>query len=150
MNDKEDRAGFDASAARVNQIVQKEIDGGIPAHKIVIAGFSQGGALALHVALRSAHALGGCISLSSWLPLRADYPAHLAPTAANLPILQVHGDADMVVSHRWGHESHKILKSMIPNPEPKFITIEDMAHSSDPEEMREVTKFLKSVFGDNA
>lgn len=148
MNDKEDRQGFDSSAARINQIVQKEIDAGIPPNKIVIAGFSQGGALALHVALRSAHTLGGCISLSSWLPLRADYPAALSAASANLPILQVHGDADMVVAHRWGHESHKLLKGMINNPEPKFITIEDMPHSSDPEEMREVTKFLKSVFGE--
>ncbi len=89
MTDREDRNGFDNSAARVNEIIQKEIDGGVSPSKIVVAGFSQGGALALHVALRSAHALGGCVALSTWVPLRADYPASLSATARTLPILQV-------------------------------------------------------------
>lgn len=54
-----------------------------------MAGFSQGGALALHYALRSPHQLAGCIALSTWLPLSADFPQALSPTAASLPILQV-------------------------------------------------------------
>ena len=116
----EDAEGFSESAQRVNtvfymiiqwphlllsfnspswylyQIIQKEVDQGIPAEKIVVVGFSQGGALALHTSLRSTHKLGGCVALSSWLPLRADYPAALTPESRTLPILQVHGDEDMV------------------------------------------------------
>lgn len=87
--DKEDRAGFDESAARVNAIIQREIDGGIKPARIIVAGFSQGGAVAFHTALRSTHALGGCVALSTWVPLRADYPAALSEAAKGLKILQV-------------------------------------------------------------
>ena len=88
-SDREDKEGFDESAARVNQIVQQEIDKGVKPARIVIAGFSQGGAVAFHTALRSPHALGGVVALSTWVPLRADYPAAFSPAAAHLPILQV-------------------------------------------------------------
>lgn len=87
--DEEDRAGFNESADRVNAIVQAEIDKGVDPKRIVVAGFSQGGALALHTVLRSSHTLGGCVALSTWVPLRADYPAALSPAAKGVRILQV-------------------------------------------------------------
>jgi predicted esterase len=89
VSDREDREGFDESAARVNAIVQQEIDKGIDPRRIVLAGFSQGGAVVLHAALRSPHALGGCAALSTWLPLREDYPAATSSAAKGLKILQV-------------------------------------------------------------
>ena len=90
----EDEAGFNESAARVNALIDQEIStNNINPKKIVVAGFSQGGALALHVSLRYPVSLGGCVALSSWLPLRADYPAAFSATQSELPILQVHGDA---------------------------------------------------------
>lgn len=144
-NAPEDRKGFDASAARINRIIQQELDGGVPASKIVVAGFSQGGALALHVALRSQHSLGGCVALSTWVPLHADFPAALSPAAAHLKILQVHGDDDTVVGYSWGKQAHQLLASTITTPPPKFITIEGMGHSSDPDEMAAVADFLKSI-----
>jgi len=85
----EDKNGFNESSQRVNQIIQTEIDKGIKPEKIVVAGFSQGGALALHVALRSQYSLGGCIALSAWLPFRNEYPAALSLNAKSLNILQV-------------------------------------------------------------
>lgn len=87
---REDRVGFDQSKSRIDRIVQAEIDKGIEPKRVVIAGFSQGGALAFHTALRSVHPLGGCIGLSTWVPLHSDYPAAISPAAAaNLKILQV-------------------------------------------------------------
>ena len=88
-NDKEDREGFDESAARVNTLVQQEIDKGISPSRIVIGGFSQGGAVAFHTALRSPHTLGGVVALSTWVPLRADYPAAFSAAMSTVPILQV-------------------------------------------------------------
>lgn len=85
----EDEKGFVDSALRIDEIVQTEVDKGISSHNIIIGGFSQGGALALHVSLRSKHTLGGCIALSTWLPLRDDYPTQLSAAAAELKILQV-------------------------------------------------------------
>jgi len=73
----------------VNTIVQQEIDKGVSPSRIVLAGFSQGGAVALHTALRSTHTLGGVVALSTWVPLRADYPAAFSSATATVPILQV-------------------------------------------------------------
>jgi predicted esterase len=85
----EDQAGFDLSADRVNKMIQAEVDGGINPSHIIVAGFSQGGALAYHIALRSPHKLGGCIGLSTWLPLRNSYPQSLSESAKSLPMLHV-------------------------------------------------------------
>jgi len=56
---------------------------------MVLMGFSQGGALALHVALRSSYALGGVVALSTWVPLRDDYPDALSSSMSKVPVLQV-------------------------------------------------------------
>lgn len=89
MESPEDRQGFDLSAARINKLIKQEIDSGVPASKIAVGGFSQGGALALHVALRSPESYAGCVALSTWLPLRNDYPAALSQAAKAMPIFQV-------------------------------------------------------------
>jgi predicted esterase len=89
MNAPEDRKGFTLSAQRMNKLIEHEIEKGITSNKIVIGGFSQGGALALHISLRSEAPLGGCVALSTWLPFKGDYPAALSPAAAAMPIFQV-------------------------------------------------------------
>ncbi len=53
----------------------------------------------------------------------------------------------MVVGHKWGEGSHQLLKTMIKDPTPEFMTIEGMGHSSDDDEIAAVRRFLKSVFG---
>ncbi len=106
-----------------------------------------GGALALHYSLRATHGLAGCVALSTWLPLRSDYPAVLSDSSRALPILQVHGDEDMVVNYAWGVASNRILSSLITSPAPEFVTIEGMAHSSDPEEMEKVRSFIVTHLG---
>eukprot|EP00981_Chlorochromonas_danica_P003411 scaffold651_cov174-Ochromonas_danica.AAC.20 len=133
----EDVEGFNESSTRINQIIQKEIDQGVSPQQIVVAGFSQGGALAFHVALRSNHVLGGVVALSTWVPFAKDYPAKLSDNARQLKILQVHGDEDQVVSYQWGQLSHNLLKSVITEAAvpPAFITIEGMGHSSHPKEL---------------
>ena len=102
--------------------------------------------MALNTCLSSTHKLGGCIALSTWLPLRDSYPEKLSQVAAHLPILQVHGDADQVVSYEWGSGSHKILETMLKDPPPRFLTIEGMGHSSSEEEMRAVRTFIDEIF----
>ena len=114
----------------------------------MIAGFSQGGALALHTSLRSKHKLGGCIALSTWLPLRDDYPTAFSEYATSMPLLQIHGDRDNVVAYQWGEMSYNLLKTYITNASiaPKFVTIKGMGHSSDHEEINIVKEFLKLIF----
>ena len=125
QNSKEDVKGFETASARINAIIEKEIANGIEAKNIIIAGFSQGGALALHTALRSEHKLGGCIGLSTWLPLRADYPAALSTASKSLDILQIHGDSDQVVGYSYGKMSHVELKKLLDQESsPQFHTIQ--------------------------
>ena len=81
--------GFDESKERIDRIIQTEIEKGIEPKRIVVAGFSQGGALAFHTALRSTHSLGACIGLSTWVPFNADYPTALSPAIEKMKILQV-------------------------------------------------------------
>jgi predicted esterase len=90
-----------ATSARINQIVQAEIDKGVSPGNIVVGGFSQGGAAALHYSLRSPHALGGVMALSSWLPLRSEYPAALSSVASSIPIIFFHGTDDYVVNYAY-------------------------------------------------
>lgn len=89
MSTEEDRKGLDDSAIRVKSMIEAEISGGISADRIVVGGFSQGGALALHLGLRSSHKLAGCVAFSAWVPLHKDYPQALSETSKSLPILQV-------------------------------------------------------------
>jgi len=143
----EDKKGMTKSFERIKNLINAEIDKNqISPSRIVVAGFSQGGALALHTSLRSTYTLGGCIALSTWLPFRQEYPAAISSSATNLKILQVHGDEDLVVSLKWGEKSYEILKTLIQEPAPEFAVISGMGHSSDPEEIELVRKFLASVF----
>ena len=68
---REDDAGIRASAAAVTELIDREVERGMPADRIVLAGFSQGGAIALHTALREPRALAGVLALSTYLPLAA-------------------------------------------------------------------------------
>jgi lysophospholipase-2 len=145
-NSPEDTDGFADSTRRINHFIQSEIDKGVSPQRIVVGGFSQGGAVALHTTLRSSHSLGGCIALSTWLPFRDQYPKAMSTAASNLRVLQVHGDEDQVVSFNWGSVSFNVIKTMLSNPAPEFIKIEGMGHSSDPEEMMQISLFLRSVF----
>ena len=97
---------------------------GILPKRIVLIGFSQGGALALHISLRSSYSLGGCITIGSWLPFPKEYPSALSSAAIHLPILQFHGTNDSTVSISWALQSHTILKTFLSSPEPTLILIQ--------------------------
>lgn len=71
----EDEEGIKTAAIEVQNLIENEIKSGIPADRIVLGGFSQGGALALYSALTFPHKLAGVVALSCWLPLRKNFPA---------------------------------------------------------------------------
>ena len=97
------------SAQRVEGLIADEQDGGIDTRMIVIAGFSQGGAVALHTALGYPARLGGLIALSTYLPLRKQFAAHKHAANADLPIFMAHGTHDPVVVHKFGTSSRDLL-----------------------------------------
>ena len=106
---RDDEAGLADSRARIEAHIAGERSAGIEAARIVLAGFSQGGAMALHVGLRHAETLGGIIALSCYLPLRARLTRELQPANRLVPILMCHGREDEVVLHAFGEESRDVM-----------------------------------------
>jgi phospholipase/carboxylesterase len=104
-----DRAGIDASTAAVMDLVEREVERGMPAERIVLAGFSQGGALALHAGLRAPQRLAGILAMSAFLPLAETLSRETSPANAATPIMMAHGDSDAVVSPHWAESSARFL-----------------------------------------
>jgi len=109
--DQQDDAGIRASEAIVHGVIRQELSLGIPVNRIVIAGFSQGGAIALHTALRYPQRLAGLLPLSTYLPLHDKLAAEASPANKDLPILMCHGDYDAVLPLALGESSCDILRA---------------------------------------
>jgi len=105
----EDEAGIRESAEAVGRLVRRERERGIAADRIVLAGFSQGGALALFTALRWPERLGGVVGLSCYLPLAATLGAEAHPANAALPVFLAHGTMDPIVPAGLGEGSRDLL-----------------------------------------
>jgi phospholipase/carboxylesterase len=90
----------------------REFERGIPTQRIVIAGFSQGGAIALHTALREPRALGGVLALSTYLPLAGNLAAERSAANARVPIFMAHGTADNVLPLTLGESSRRALTAL--------------------------------------
>jgi phospholipase/carboxylesterase len=108
---RDDEVGLESTRARIEQYIATERARGIGAHRIVLAGFSQGGATALHVGLRHAERLAGIIALSCYLPLRDRLAAETSAANRATPILMCHGREDVVVLPAFGEISRDALLS---------------------------------------
>ncbi len=108
---RQDEAGIRRSAQVVENIIQQERARGIPSHRIVLAGFSQGGAIVLHTGLRHAERLGGILALSTYLPLADTLAAEAAPANLDLPVLMCHGIQDPVIALPFAQDSRDALLS---------------------------------------
>jgi len=105
-----DREGLAESVRRVNAYLEAEIDRGIPAGRIVLAGFSQGGAVALSAGLRYPQRLAGVMGLSTYLPFPARLAAEKSSANSAVPLLLCHGRLDPVVPITMGIEAHDVLR----------------------------------------
>ena len=106
----EDDAGIRASAAAVSRLVDRETERGVAAERIVLAGFSQGGAIALHLALREPRRLAGVLALSTYLPLAATLAREKSAANAAVPIFMAHGEYDPVIPLAAAETSRRILE----------------------------------------
>lgn len=107
----EDEAGIRASAQAIGGVLRNTIEGGIPARRIVLAGFSQGGAMALHTALRWTEPLAGVVALSCYLPLAESLPREASPANARVALFMAHGTMDRVVPYALGTEARDRLRA---------------------------------------
>ena len=139
---REDAIGIAESQATIEALIAKEISRGIPAHRIVLAGFSQGGAIALHTALRQSQALAGVMALSTYLPLRTLLAAEKTTANQQIPIFMAHGIDDEVITLDTCKASLAILQAQTYAVDWREYS---MAHSVCMAEIADIKQFLSRV-----
>ena len=108
----EDEIGIPHTQQSINELIEQEIAQGIPSGNIILAGFSQGGAMALYAGLRYSKPLGGILALSTYLPLADKLPEEASKANQHVPIFMAHGDADLVLPFILGHQTAQRLKQL--------------------------------------
>jgi phospholipase/carboxylesterase len=143
----QDEQGIRESASSVASLIEREQDRGIAADQIVIAGFSQGGAIAMHASLRFGKKLAGLMSLSSRLPLGERFAAEVTNNpnsqARDLPVFMAHGSFDPVLPISLGQQSRVALQGAGYDVEWHEYP---MAHAVCAEEIRDIRNWLLTVF----
>jgi len=104
-----DENGVRKSQAAIGRLIEREADRKIPFENIVLAGFSQGGAMALQTGLRYPERLAGVMALSCYLPCADSFAVEATPANAKTPVLIAHGTQDPVVPYGMGKHSHDVL-----------------------------------------
>jgi phospholipase/carboxylesterase len=139
---RQDAAGIHKSAQAISALVDHEVARGIAPERIVLAGFSQGCAMALHTGLRQANTLAGIVALSGYLPLAETLATERTAANARTPIFMAHGTQDPVVVPARGEASRDLLTSM-------GYTVHwhtyPMPHSVHPREIGDIANFLQQV-----
>ena len=141
---QQDAAGIQASERAIVALIAHEVARGIPAEHIVLAGFSQGCAMALHTGLRLPHRLAGIMALSGYLPLVDRLAAERHPANAQTPVFMAHGTQDPVVAIARGEASRDALAAL---GQPVAWHSYPMPHSLHPQEIFDISAFLAQVLG---
>lgn len=139
-----DQAQLEASAQHVIDLIERQRDAGIDPARIVLAGFSQGGAVVLHAAfLRWSGPLGGVVALSTYAPTFSAEIV-LAPEKRHLPVLHLHGSHDDVVPMALGRAAHDFLAA-------RGVPVEwreyPMGHEVVPREVQDIADWLRQRLG---
>ena len=138
---QEDETGVRASGNAIEALIAQQVASGIPTQRIVLAGFSQGAAMALHTALRYAQPLAGIIALSGYLPLIALFTAEAHSANARTPIFLAHGTEDKVVPLHLGERTRAALEH---NNYVVTWRTYSMPHSVCTQEIRDIRGFLSA------
>lgn len=144
LSQREDEAGVRQSAQQVEQLIQDEIEKGIPADKIILAGFSQGGAIALHLATRLDKKLAGIIALSTYLTIPDTIADEQSDANLDTAIFMAHGQQDPVVPIQRGQYSAKVLEE---NGFRVQWSDYPMPHAVCLEEIQALGRYIEEVLG---
>ncbi|MEQ1536639.1 MAG: dienelactone hydrolase family protein, partial [Burkholderiaceae bacterium] len=139
---REDAAGIAKSQQDIEALIAHEVSRGIQPSKIVLAGFSQGCAIALHTGLRHPVKLAGIMALSGYLPLASTLAAERSAANASTPIYMAHGTQDPVVVLSRAEASRDVLAGL--GYKVQWHTY-PMPHSVHPREIADISGFLKAV-----
>ncbi|KAJ8488680.1 hypothetical protein ONZ51_g3410 [Trametes cubensis] len=140
-----DEAGITASVAVIEEIITSELRGGLDSNKIIMAGFSQGGALSLMTSLTTLHELGGVASLSGWIPQQSRQA--MLQLEPDLPVFWAHGKADTEIPISYGEDSISFLRDSLNIPANKIVfrTYEGLEHTVNNEELEDFAAWLSHV-----
>ena len=141
---REDAAGVRASQAAVEELLEREKKRGIPASRLVLAGFSQGGAIALQTGLRHPERLAGIMALSTYLPVADTLAAEASAANRDVPIFMAHGLHDPLIPIERAQMSRKLLESAGYRVEWHEYPME---HSVCAEEIADISSWLRRVLG---
>jgi phospholipase/carboxylesterase len=139
---REDETGVRSSQQSVDALLAREKARGIVASRIVLAGFSQGGAIALHTGLRQTERLAGIIALSTYLPIADKLAAEANSANHAVPIFMAHGTHDPMIPVARALESRDLLSKLNYKIEWSEYRME---HSVCPQEIADVAKWLRRV-----
>jgi phospholipase/carboxylesterase len=139
-----DLPGLKKSVLQIQDLIQNEIDNGMPAERILLAGFSQGGVMAFHTGLYYPKRLAGILALSTFLAEGEKLAADKAAANAQIPILMCHGQQDSVLPMALGKTSLATLQSAGYAVEWREYP---MAHEVCAQEIQEISRWLQSVLG---
>jgi phospholipase/carboxylesterase len=137
---REDEQGIRASQRMVEALIEREVERGVARARIVLAGFSQGGAITLHTGLRQAQPLAGLVALSCYLPLADTLSKEAAAGSQAVPVFLAHGTQDPVVPLARGAASRDALKAAGYSVEWHEYP---MPHSVCGEEIQAIASFMK-------
>lgn len=141
---QQDSVGIRESASLVSELIDSQIEAGIPAGNIILAGFSQGGAIALYQGLVGKHQLGGIMALSTYLPVQEIVLPALTEQSRSIPIFMAHGQHDDVIQIRHAEQSRDVMLEHQLNVQWHSYP---MPHSVSAEEVAELSLWLKRQFG---
>lgn len=141
---QQDSAGIKESASMVADLIDNEIARGVPASRITLAGFSQGGAIALYAGLTGRHQLGGILALSTYMPIQDESLPLITQERLTVPVFMAHGEYDDVIHISYAEQSRDALIARQVSVEWHAFPI---AHSVSAEEVHELSNWLKRQFG---
>jgi len=144
---KQDESGIRISQAAIEALIAQEVERGVPHNNIFLAGFSQGGAIALHTGLRQATPLGGVLALSAYLPLSKTAANESLPTTKTTPFFMAHGNSDPVVPFILGVNSREALLKLGYNVEWHEYS---MQHSVCNQELHDIEVWLSKQFDESS
>lgn len=147
FNHRQDESGIRESQQAIDALIIREQQRGIPTQHIFLAGFSQGGAMALQTGLRQAQPLGGIIALSCYLPLAETLATEASPSNVSIPILMTHGITDPVIPIAYAIASKdKLLAAHYQVDWHQY----PMAHTVCSPEIADITYWLQRLVGHSA
>ncbi|MHB8741620.1 MAG: alpha/beta hydrolase [Sulfuricaulis sp.] len=141
--------GFEQNAGQIREsekilhdLIQAEIERGTPSERIVLAGFSQGGAIALHTGLRYSKPLAGIMSLSAPVPFIEELMSDVNPVNKALPIYMAHGTDDRMIPFSMAQQAHRVMAERGLSIEwHSYVT----GHSIASEEILDISRWLANV-----